>query len=259
MSVILNSRTFGARGRPVVILHGLFGSLENWASQARALSDEFNVTALDLRNHGQSPHDDQMGYADMAEDVVATMDNLNIDRAHIVGHSMGGKTAMQLALDFPTRARTLTVVDIAPRRYARHHDAIFDALTALDTASLKSRQVADAAIIDAVPELAVRSFLLKNLQRTETGFAWKMNLQVLIDEYESIAAAVESDVPFQNQTLFIKGSASEYIQTNDTPTIQKLFPNARAKIIDGAGHWPHVEKADVFTRILRGFLSQDST
>jgi len=259
MPIILNSKTFGDSSQSLVILHGLFGSLENWTSQARALSDEFAVTAMDLRNHGRSPHNGQMGYANMAQDVVATLDDLGIECAHILGHSMGGKTAMQLALDFPARAQTLTVVDIAPRQYGRRHDAIFDALTRLDLDALTSRQEADAAIMDAVPTIAVRSFLLKNLQRTDTGFAWKMNLQVLLNEYPSITAAVTGNTAFKNRTLFIKGGESDYIQASDKLTILKLFTNAQAKTIARAGHWPHVEKAEIFTRIVRKFLEIPST
>ena len=166
----LHHKTFGQHGKPVIILHGLFGSLENWASQARALSAQFSVTAVDLRNHGRSPHRPEMGFSQMADDVVQLMDSMNIDTAHIIGHSMGGKTAMQLALDCPDRVDRLVVVDIAPREYPPHHEEIFAALNSIDLAGLTSRNDADRQISAAVPELAIRSFLLKNLQRTEQGF-----------------------------------------------------------------------------------------
>lgn len=253
----LNYKAFGDSGPALIILHGLFGSLENWSSQARELSSQFRVFALDLRNHGRSPHRAEMGYTQMAADVLGTMDELKLDRAHIIGHSMGGKTAMQFALDHPERIKKLLVVDIAPREYPPHHNEIFDALENIDLQTIASRKAADSQLTEAVPEEAVRSFLLKNLQRIEHGFSWKMNLRVLRSDYGSIAAAVQSDAPFTGEVLFIKGSESDYITATDKPDIALLFPNARGKTIQGAGHWPHVEKADIFTKIARDFLRGD--
>ena len=250
----LHYKSFGDSGRPVFILHGLFGSLENWSTQARTLSENFFVLAVDLRNHGRSPHRLEMGYPNMASDVVQLMDQLNIDSAHIIGHSMGGKTAMQLALDYPQRVDKLVVVDIAPRQYPPHHSEIFEALGSLDLAELASRTDADRQIAEAVPEPAIRSFLLKNLQRTDHGFSWKMNLAVLREDYDSIAAAITADTPFPGETVFIKGGDSNYIAAADKTGIEQLFPKARGKIIQNAGHWPHVEKADTFARIVHNFL-----
>ncbi len=250
----LHYNVTGDTGPYLCILHGLFGSLENWGSQARALSRHFQVINIDLRNHGRSPHHSCMGYTAMAEDVLHLLNHLAIDRTYILGHSMGGKTAMQFALDHAAYVDKLIVVDIAPKHYPRHHDAIFDALDSIDLATLVSRNEADAQIKHAIPERDIRAFLLKNLQRGERGFHWKMNLAVLRDDYPNIAAGMQCRQPFSGETLFIKGGRSDYIQPGDQHSTQQFFPNARAKIIDNTGHWPHVEKAAVFTKITTDFL-----
>lgn len=250
----LHYKIFGDTGPTLIILHGLFGSLENWARQANTLSSHFRVIAIDLRNHGRSPHVDAMGYAAMAADVLRLLNHLDIDRAHVIGHSMGGKTAMQFALEYSSRVNRLVIVDIAPRAYPPHHDAIFDALDSIDLAQLGSRGQADKQISPAVSDVAVRSFLLKNLKREISGYSWKFNLPVLRDDYDQIAAAVQSELPFRGDTLFIKGGLSDYIQSADEGEITRLFPVARAKSIQNAGHWPHVEKAAVFAKIVGDFL-----
>ena len=251
----LHYKIFGDSGAPVVILHGLFGSLENWSSQAKKLAANFQVTSVDLRNHGRSPHADHMGYPAMADDIARLLDDLEIDRPNVIGHSMGGKAAMQLALNAPDRVDKLIVVDIAPRQYPRHHDDIFAALSRIELTTLSSRSQADEQLKSDIPEIAVRTFLLKNLQRVDDGFAWKMNLSVLCSDYEHIAAAVTANNAFEGQTLFIKGGNSDYLQREDQALITKLFPNAHAKAIQNAGHWPHVEKADVFHKVVIDFLS----
>jgi esterase len=250
----LHYKIFGDRGPPLLILHGLFGSLENWASQAKAFSRRFVVVAVDLRNHGRSPHVADMGYDLMADDILRLLLHLGIDKAHLIGHSMGGKTAMQFALNHAAHVDKLIVVDIAPKRYPRHHDKILDALMRIDLDKLQSRNEADAQIESAVPEPAIRSFLLKNLQRGERGFIWKINLPVLRDDYDKIAAAVHAKQPFLGETLLIKGGNSEYVLTGDEAEITRFFPNVRAVSIQNTGHWPHVEKATVFGKIAGDFL-----
>lgn len=251
----LHYKTVGDQGPHLCILHGLFGSLENWASQAKTLSAHFKVTSIDLRNHGRSPHFAQMGYREMAGDVLHLLDHLAIDKTHLLGHSMGGKTAMQFALDNTTRVDKLIVVDIAPKKYARHHEAIFNALDSINPATLNARNEADEKIKHAVPKAAIRTFWVQYLQRATHGFRWKMNLPVLRDDYSRIAAAIQSTQPFSGDTLFIKGGNSDYIKAQDQAAIRALFPHARAKIIENTGHWPHVEKAAVFAKIVIDFLS----
>ncbi len=242
-------------GAPLVILHGLFGTLENWGAQIKALAGQYQVIAVDLRNHGRSPHSGEMNYPAMAADIVALMDALGIDRAHILGHSMGGKAAMQLALNHPQRVDRLVVVDISPVAYRPHHDDVFKGLYAVDPARLQSRSEADSQLARYVGEPSVRAFLLKNLYRTpEKTFAWRMNLDALHRQYSQISQP-PSGAPFAGETLFIKGGDSDYILPAHREAILSLFPNAGYKLIQGAGHWPHAEKPALFSKLVLSFLN----
>ena len=244
---------YGA-GEPLLILHGLFGTYENWGSQIKGLAEHFQVIAVDLRNHGRSPHDDKFTYPAMAADVLELMDDLELESAHILGHSMGGKVAMQLALTAPERLRKLVVVDIAPVTYTPHHDDVFKGLFSITLEGLKSRGEADKQLAEHVDELSVRAFLLKNLYRTEDKqFAWRMNLPVLHSQYSNISLAPEG-TPFSGDTLFIKGANSDYLIPAYRDQVVGLFPKANYKMIDGAGHWPHAEKPEMFSRIVLKFL-----
>jgi len=239
----------------VILLHGLFGSLSNLAGVAKALSDNFCVYQLDLRNHGASPHDDNMSYPDMANDIIKFMDDHDIQRAHILGHSMGGKVAMQVALNHPERLLKLIVVDIAPVTYAQHHNPALDGLLALSQTKLESRKQADEILSQYVSEQPVRSFLLKNLYREESGlYNLRLNLPAILKHYQSVSETLIGK-PFSGPTLFLKGSESAYIQQKHKETILDLFPNAKIKIISGVGHWLHSEKPETFNRLVVQFLS----
>lgn len=241
-------------GEPLIIMHGLFGTYENWGTQIKALSEHFQVVAVDMRNHGRSGHDPIMDYPSMAADIVELMDDLSIENAHILGHSMGGKAAMQLALNYPDRIRKLIVVDIAPVEYSPHHQDVFAGLYAIQLDQLKSRSEADKQLAQHVAEPGVRAFLLKNLYRnTEKQFDWRMNLDVLHDQYDTIGAAPQGS-PFQGKTLFIKGGESNYILPEHKDQVLSLFPNTGYKLMQGAGHWPHAEKPSIFGKIVLGFL-----
>ena len=245
------------QGMPLIILHGLFGTLENWGNQIQQLSDEFEVIAADLRNHGRSPHDPRMDYAAMAQDVVELMDRLGLERVCLMGHSMGGKAAMQLAMNFPERVERLIVVDIAPVAYPPHHTEVITGLKSIDLSEIKSRRDADAILSRHVDSEATRAFLLKNLYRDEhKRFAWRMNLPVLEQQYARIAAAPEGE-PWSGPVLFIKGGESDYIQAEHQQAILASFPKAKFKIIAGSGHLPHVEKPAAFTRLVRQFLTPE--
>ncbi|MBY4678523.1 alpha/beta fold hydrolase [Marinobacterium arenosum] len=250
----LNHQIHGS-GQPLIILHGLFGTLENWGSQIKTLAEHYRVIAVDLRNHGRSPHSEQMDYASMAQDIVELMDQLELPSAHLLGHSMGGKVAMQLALNAPERIDKLIVVDIAPVQYPAHHDDVFKGLFAIDLAELGSRGDADRQLAIHVEEPSVRAFLLKNLYRTEQKqFAWRMNLASLHQQYGRISEAPSGDA-FQGPTLFIKGANSDYLVPAYRDQVVALFPSAGYKMIDGAGHWPHAEKPAQFSRIVLNFLA----
>ena len=246
-------------GPALVILHGLFGSWENWRVQAKQLSEYFTVYAMDIRNHGRSPHVDEIDYPLMAGDVLHTLQIHRVRRASLMGHSMGGKVAMRVALDSPEVVQKLIVVDIAPREYEPGHNEIFDALFALKIDVLRSRSEADEFIKPWVDDASIRAFLLKNLARTPNGFEWKMNLTALKKNYSRLIGGIDSDKPFRGPVLFIKGAKSDYIQRVDQEKILRLFPNAAAKIIDSAGHWPHAEKSHIFNKIASDFLLSDST
>lgn len=243
------------QGEPLVILHGLFGTLENWGAQIKTLSEHFDVIAADLRNHGRSPHSDEMNYRAMSNDLLELLDHLQLERINLMGHSMGGKAAMQFALDYPERVQRLIVVDIAPVRYPSRHNEVIEGLKRIDLAQLKSRSEADHTLSKYVDSAATRAFLLKNLYRNEQKrFAWRMNLPVLEQQYASIGDAPDGEA-YTGPVLFIKGGESDYLLAEHQQPIQQLFPNAGFKIIAGAGHLPHVEKPAIFTRLVDNFLS----
>lgn len=245
----------GDAGEWVLLLHGLFGSGDNLGALARALATDFRVVAMDLRNHGRSPHAPTMTLAEMAGDAVALLDTLGIDAAHVVGHSLGGKVAMQLALGHPARVRRLVCADIAPVQYTPHHQGIFAGLQAVDLAALHQRGDADAVLARFIDAAPVRQFLLKSLYRDDAGFHWRFDLQALIANYAEVLAP-PTGTPFAGPTLFIKGELSDYLLPEYEPTIRALFPNCGVKIINGTGHWLHGEKPAVFNGLVRSFLTK---
>ncbi len=263
MSVELNYRVTG-EGEPLVLLHGLFGSLENLGGVSQRLQDGWQVHALDQRNHGRSPHTDDMDYPAMAADVLAYLDRQGLERVSLLGHSMGGKTAMELALAHPDRVERLIVADIAPVSYQPRHDKVLAGLEAIDLTRLESRQEADRILQEYVEEVPVRQFLLKNLVRVGADdpdapsgarFRWRLNLPAIKACYGNLARAPAAPGPFEGPTLFIKGSESAYIQDKHREPVARLFPNAQLRIIQGTGHWLHAEKADTFATLCRRFLT----
>ncbi|WP_374763714.1 alpha/beta fold hydrolase [Yunchengibacter salinarum] len=246
-------------GPPVLLLHGLFGSADNLGALARSLEDDHRVVAVDLRNHGRSPHSDSMTYADMAADVLAVMDREGIDTADVFGHSMGGKVAMQMALSKGDRVRHLIVGDIAPVAYGRHHDRILEGLKAVDAARPNSRGKAQKMLAAYEKEPAIQSFLVTNWRRdTDSGaWGWRINLDGIIDNYEHIMDAVDGD-SFNGPVLFIKGSESDYLTNGHRKRIMKLFPKATLRTVEGAGHWFHAEKPALTARLVRRFLDHES-
>jgi esterase len=243
------------QGQPLVLIHGLFGSYENLGVIARALQNEFQIVNLDLRNHGRSPRADFMDYPQMALDVVETLDYLGIEQSSVLGHSMGGKVAMQLALSVPCRVHKLVLADISPVINEPRHQSILQGLQAIDLATLQDRKQADTLLQSYVSELGVRQFLLKNLYKDEQNqFQWRINLAALVSNYQRLLAAPLPNQPFEGETLFIKGGNSDYIQAAHQPLIHSLFPKASAKIIQGTGHWLHAEKPTAFSKIVSDFL-----
>ncbi len=252
----LYARQQGA-GEPLISLHGLFGSQENLGMINRSLAQSFCVHGLDVRNHGRSPHAEAMSYELMAADVLEYMDDHGLEKVHLLGHSMGGKIAMTLALMIPDRILSLVIVDIAPVTYQqRRHDAILKGLSSLDLNALKGRAEADLHMHNFVEEKDVRQFLLKNLYKTESGkFAWRVNLSSIVKHYDAIMIGQESDRSYSGKTLFIKGGDSDYIQPEHQEQVLKLFPNASVRVITGAGHWVHAQKPELVVRTIQRFMS----
>lgn len=243
------------QGRPVFLLHGLFGASDNWHYIAQKLAEDFHVFMPDLRNHGQSPHSAAMDYPLMAGDVAELMAAQGLASAYVIGHSMGGKVAMQLALQSPERVEKLIVSDMAPRVYAPAHERIFQALLALDLAAYSSRQPMEVVLEPDIPSLVLRRFLLKNLGRDSHGkFYWKMNLQGIWENYPRLAEPMMATEPFTKPTLFVRGGRSDYIQPGDEALIHQLFPQARMEAIPDASHWVHSDKPEEFLGLVRAFL-----
>jgi esterase len=256
-AVRLHTEVSGSGPVSVILLHGLFGSASNLMSVARSLESHFTVIRMDLRNHGKSAHSDQMDIPVMAEDVVAAMEELNIAKAHMLGHSLGGKVAMQIAITKPERVKRLVVADIAPVRYGRGHDAIITGLLGLELRSLKSREQADQLLMKAVPEIAIRQFLLKNLMRDgRDGWAWRMNLAVIADLYDNLRDA-PSSAQFHGPTLFIRGETSGYIRDENRAPMMRQFPDMYFETIPKAGHWLHAEYPAIFNSLVGEFLRAD--
>lgn len=255
MQLALHYREYGDRGEALVLLHGLFGSSANWGSIARELADEYRVIVPDLRNHGRSPHADDMDYASMAGDVLDLLDRLSLPRVALVGHSMGGKVAMHLALASPERVSGLAVVDIAPIAYAHDFSAILDGLAAIDLESLTDRQQVDRRLAGYVPESGVRGFLLQNLAREKKGWAWRINLPSLRASMPAITGFdCPQDVIYPGPTHFIFGELSSYVQPQAETRIRQLFPRAEWCPVAGAGHWVYAEQREGFMCCLRDFL-----
>lgn len=243
----LHFRSYGS-GPPLVILHGLFGSLDNWATLARRMGEGFTVFTPDARNHGRSPHDDRIDYEVMAEDVRDFLLQQEITSAGLIGHSMGGKTAMQCSLLFPDIVDRLMVVDMLPIRYPPGHDHILEALRAVPIHELKNRTEAEETMQQYIAEPAVRQFLMKNIHRTTDGkFAWKMNLTAIERNYDRINGALRAgDAPFRKPTLFLRGGKSPYIADLLPDEVKKSFPLATLHTIEKAGHWVHADAPGEF-------------
>lgn len=249
----LNTQIIGD-GLPIVLIHGLFGSLENLNMVARALAETNQVISVDMRNHGGSPHDQDMTYPLMANDVLAVLDNLGIEQASFLGHSMGGKVAMQFALAFPERVNKLIIADISPVTYQPSHLDIIKGLKSIDLAKVTKRAEADKALAPYVNLVSTRQFLLKNLMFEQGRAKWRCNLNAIAENYPTLLAMFPTTTSFNGDTLFIKGGNSDYILAEHRQTIVSLFPNSKAKIIQGAGHWLHAEKSAAFNKIVRDFL-----
>lgn len=250
----LNYKKLG-EGKPLIILHGLFGSLDNWLTLAKEFSEFREVYLIDQRNHGLSPHSDEFSYEAMAEDLHQFIQKHSIKKPAILGHSMGGKTAMTYALAHTADWDKIIVVDIAPKAYPVHHDNIIEALTGLDLDKISSRSDADEQLATHIHDNGQRQFLLKNLKRTSKGnYKWKMNLDVIEENLEAMSQGMKAQLATEKDVLFIRGENSEYIKDEDFILITQHFPNASIETIEGAGHWVHAEKPQELFSMVMDFL-----
>jgi pimeloyl-ACP methyl ester carboxylesterase len=252
---MLNAISAGREeGIPLLIAHGLFGSARNWGAIAKRLSDTRRVVAADMRNHGDSPWSDAMGYGDMAQDLAEVIGALG-GKADLLGHSMGGKAAMRLALTEPDLIRRLIVADIAPVAYGHSHAELVAAMKALDLQGLASRGEADRRLAKTVPDAATRAFLLQSLDLKSGPPRWRLNLDALDKAMPGIAAWEEVAGRFDGPTLFLSGELSDYLRPEHREKIKTLFPQARFARIPGAGHWVHAEKPAEFAAVVAAFLA----
>ena len=254
----LNYKKVGETGQPIIILHGVFGSLDNWATVSKSIADaNYSVYLVDQRNHGRSPHSEEFTYEAMAADLAEFMADHGIQNPILIGHSMGGKTVMQYAEQYPGTYDKLVVVDIGPKSYPPHHQELIDGLNALALNDIEDRQQADQLFSAFEPNMGVRQFLLKNLYRTDSGaFDWRFNLPILTELQANVGTEIPKLRTVGEPTLFIQGELSNYVKEEDWEAIQDMFPQAKLVTIPKASHWVHAEQPKLFVEALLTFLTQ---
>ncbi|MCT4013903.1 alpha/beta fold hydrolase [Elizabethkingia anophelis] len=256
---ILHSKIYGQdkTGTPLLVFHGLFGMLDNWGSFGREFGESMPVHLIDLRNHGKSFHSEEMTIDAMVDDIQDYMDHYGLEKAYLLGHSLGGKVVMQYAIANPEKVEKLIVADMAPKAYPPHHQGIFKALNSVDLNQVTSRQEVEEELKKYIPEIGVIQFLLKNLYWTEDKkLSWRFNLSVLTDKYTVfITNAVKYGV-YNGPVLFLAGAYSNYILPQDGLLIRQQFPNSEVKKIANAGHWVQAENPKDFNAAVKEFLTQ---
>jgi esterase len=248
------------QGEAVILIHGLFGNLDNLKNLANLLEQQYQVIRVDVPNHGLSEHWPTMDYPQLADAMIDVVDDLQINHIHVVGHSMGGKIAMAMALLHPERVTSLVIADIAPVAYSPKHLSVFAGLTSLVLDKNTTRQSALTHLMAVGIDEPTAQFLLKNLQRTDTGFEWKMNLHGLIESYDRIIGwdlPLTGDHHFNKPALFIRGGESNYVTAEHRDDIMRQFPQASSKTLNGTGHWLHAQKPEIFNRIVAEFIEQN--
>lgn len=255
--MILHSQIIG-KGNPFIILHGFLGMSDNWKTLGNKFAEiGFEVHLVDQRNHGRSFHSDEFSYKDMSDDLMKYCQEKNLRNIILLGHSMGGKTAMEFAVSHSDMCSKLIVADIAPKFYPQHHQDILKALSSLDFDEIQSRQDAEFVLSKFIPEKSVRMFLLKNLYRkNKEKFGLRMNLPVLKREIEEVGKSLSDDVIFEKDTLFIRGGNSGYIEDFDAVLIRRHFPSSIIRTIPHVGHWLHAENPEEFFRICKDFIEE---
>ena len=252
---ILHSRIVG-QGKPFLILHGYFGMGDNWKSLANQFGESFEMHLIDQRNHGRSFHADEFDYDLMVEDLHEYITHHNLEDIILLGHSMGGKTAMLFAVEYPEIVDKLLIADISPRYYQPHHNEILKALNSVDFSVHASRKLVEEQLNQYIPEMGVRQFLLKNVYWREKGqLDFRFNLQSLTENNSEVGKALPSFTSFDGETLFLAGGNSNYITQDEIPLIKAHFPNAKVVTVPNAGHWLHAENPKGFYEEVIQFLS----
>lgn len=251
--VHLNYKKYG-EGDPLIVLHGLFGSLDNWATLARQWSDTFTVYAVDLRNHGKSPHTSSHTINNMATDIQDFISEHNIKNPVLLGHSMGGKAAMETVLTHPDQIRGLIIADMGAQSYPRGHDEIFSAIRSLNLEEAESRKYIEEKLSDTIDDKGIVYFISKNISRTKEGYHWKMNIDTLERDYEEVLKAIRPGRIFDKPTLLLKGEKSNYVNEENINLLRQLFPRIKIEAIKDSGHWVHAENPDLFEQRVRSFM-----
>ncbi len=252
----LHYRTLG-QGQPFILLHGIFGTSDNWQTFGNQLADLYQVFLVDQRNHGLSPHSDRFDYPAMAEDLKEFIAQHKLESPVILGHSMGGKVAMFFAVSDPSLFEKMIIVDIAPKYYPVHHQKILEGLGTVKIDEITSRKEAEEQLSSHIEDRGVRQFLMKNLKRTDSDhYAWKLNLPVIRDNIEKVGEAVPTGHPVEKPMLFVRGDKSDYISDKDEKEIKEIFPKAEIVTIPEAGHWVHAEQPEALYKAVMEFLDQ---
>lgn len=252
----LNYIEFG-KGRPVIILHGLFGSARNWQSIAKTLAENYRVITPDLRNHGLSPHVDNMSYPEMADDIIRLVNKLELNNVILVGHSMGGKVAMTACLLKPELLTGLIVIDIAPVTYKHDFLSLVEAMNELNLSNIKNRTDAEDELFRSTNNINLARFIVQNLVRTNEGFQWRINLKQITSCLEGLSTFPEAlaDHSCRLPSLFLGGADSNYVRSIHNEAIYKYFPAAEIKMLENAGHWLHVDKPEEFMKSITSFIN----
>ncbi|MCC6515480.1 MAG: alpha/beta fold hydrolase [Chitinophagales bacterium] len=255
MALLLNYKKIGDKGPAIIILHGLLGALDNWQTIAKQLSEYHQVYYIDQRNHGRSPHTDEIDYELLSQDVYDFCQQHNIEKASIIGHSMGGKVAMWYALQHTQRVDKLFIVDIAPSFYDGGHESILFAMAEAPLKSTDKRETIDNFLEHRIQDFGTRQFIMKNLTRNKNGhFEWKCNFEALISNYRKLMEFPKTTHQFLGQTYFIKGENSNYINQDNFDTCDLYFPNNKIIEISNAGHWVHADNPTEFVAKIKALL-----
>lgn len=253
----LNYKKYGNKGQCIIILHGLLGSLDNWQTIAKILSEQYQIYSIDQRNHGRSPHSDILNYDVLAEDLNNFIHQHQLENIVLLGHSMGGKVAMLYSLLYPEKVSKLIVVDITPRNYSGGHELILETMKTVDLKSITSRKTLEDFFMEQLKSLSLVQFVTKNLGRnSDNTFYWKCNLEAIVNNYKLLMSFPQIQNKFSGKTYFIKGELSDYIQKDDNNIIQQYFPNSKTFEIKNATHWVHADNTEDFINTIHYILDE---